>query len=92
MENLNVSHLPPPARLTMTDQSCIQGSICERFNYLNKFVNIKFRLKYTNSRNITMFNTYYNCHVTDMINNPYNIFFNVLLTDAIDHTSMHREM
>ena len=33
IEKLNVSHLPPPARLTMTDQSCNQGSICDRFNF-----------------------------------------------------------
>ena len=81
----------------MTDQSSNQGSICERFNYLSKFVNTKFRLKYSNSRNVPaetqkMFDTHYNCHVTDNLNDPFKIFLNELLTDAIDHTSMHREM
>ena len=39
-----------------------------------------------------MFNTQYNYHVIDTINDPYKIFLNELLTDAINHTSMHREM
>ena len=40
METLNVSHLPPPARLTTMGQSCNQGGICERFNVLSTFVTL----------------------------------------------------
>ena len=67
-----VSHLPPPARLTMMDQSCNWDSICERFNNLSKFVNIKLKLKYTNSRNVMIFQ--YTLQLSSYRHDPYKIF------------------